>query len=157
MVQDNEKPCWQQLMHAWREEGNDALTLPFLIGAADPDAKHDASEMIELLMSIAENGVHEVYTTICMNLGELVFGLRKGKENIHGRFLPFKDGEVSKLFIGSFADETNLTVEMFVQCVAERYAGCVEAGKYSFRDGEWKEFSGAELAFIKRSCVCFLS
>ncbi len=144
---------WERLLIEWRALGRDGLTIPYIIGSQQfLLTTHINQNIEELLIDIASNKECEVYITYCMNINEIILGIRdSSKRKIAGHFPPLEGKDQSKLFLTSFVENLGTDVESICLSLTVKFQGHIDGKHFSKRGDEWVEYSTGEKEFI-RSC-----
>ena len=144
---------WYRLLSNWHQQGNDGLTITYLIGSQTflpVDIKHQT--ISQLLQDLASNQECNVFIRTCMNLGDLIFGIKNDKKkNMPGVFLLDSNGKETSLFLGKFDSEIGKTIAEVCDYFEERYQPYIDQKRYSLNNRERGHFSAEEVRFIK-SC-----
>ncbi len=141
---------WQLLLTQWRREGGDGLTLPFIIGAQKYFHVTPPEQTIaELVMDIAQSNEFEVYLTYCMDIKELILGIREGRKcDIAGTHLKLENGENSSLFLTKFVDDLGTDLKSLQESLIEKFQDTIDARQYSINQKEWGDYTSSEVKFI---------
>ncbi|MBI1769526.1 MAG: hypothetical protein HYR67_14255 [Bacteroidetes bacterium] len=147
---------WELLLKSWRADNKDGLTIPFIIGSQRfLPTKQSEQNIEELLVNIIAAEASQVYISYCPTINEIIFGLRdQSKENIAGKFPTFNSSFQEKLFLTEFLNDLGSDAEGVISKLTERYQPLIDDSKFSKNEGEWGDFSGNDIDFIKR---CFAS
>lgn len=142
---------WEILLIKWRERGQDGLTIPFIIGSQKYlPTQHSHQEIEGLIVDIATSNGTEIYVSYCMNIKEIILGVRdNSKKAIVGHFPPFEGQNQTKLFLTSFVSDLGNDVKSVAWALKEHFQGHIDSANFSKRNGEWTDYSGKDSAFIK--------
>jgi hypothetical protein len=142
---------WETLLLEWRAQGHDGLTIPFIIGSQKYLlSHHNYQEIEDLLADIATSDGSEIYLTYCMNLNEIILGVRdSSKRAIAGNFPPFEMQNQTKLFLTKSLDNLGNDVESIALALKEKFQSYIDNANFSKDFEEWGDYSGKEKAFIK--------
>ncbi|MGZ4089093.1 MAG: hypothetical protein ACXVNO_00115 [Bacteroidia bacterium] len=146
---------WQILLKKWREEGNDGLTLPFIIGSKSKLTKGQEKQTIkELITDIIVNEEDTFYIKYCMNVEAIIIGVwDTTKTNNAGQFLNSAGIAQNKLFITKFlVDEWKSDLQVGIQDLEDRYGDKINMGDYSINQRVWGPYNASDLNFIDR-CI----
>jgi hypothetical protein len=145
---------WQILLFEWRKQGRDGLTIPFLIGSQRYFPGTEAfQDIAALITDIATSNDFEVYIGYCMDIKQLILGVRSGnKLKIAGNHLLFENGQQSRLFITKFVDNLGEELDSIITALTEMFQSYIDQEQYSINQKEWGGYSADELDFIQ-SCA----
>lgn len=145
---------WQNLLWKWRQNGNDGLTIPFIIGAQKHFANSTPKQSIkELINDIINSKEFEVYIGYCMNIKELILGIRSDdKVNITGGHLLLENGEKSNFYVTKFVADLGTDLNEISETLTEKYQSIIDSGRYSINQQEWGAYTLDEVEFIQE-CI----
>lgn len=147
-----ENKYWEILLINWREKGRDGFSLPFLIGSQQYLANNTNQNIKELITDIIENSNHEIYIAYCMNINDLVLGIRDvSKQKISGSFPKFKNKPQSKFFLTNFLNDLGQNAESIIDKLTVRYERQINSKKYSINNHIISDYNVTEIEFIKSS------
>lgn len=148
-----DKKYWQILLTEWRKQGNDGLTIPFILGSKQYCGNETGDLNVEnLILDIAANSEFEVYLSYCMTIAQIVLGIRdESKHRNAGQFLTSTANTNSNLFVSKFLEDFDKDVISVSKELSNRYQYLIDKGSFSFNNREWGDFTSSEIAFI-RSC-----
>ncbi|HEY5326097.1 MAG TPA: hypothetical protein VIJ27_03790, partial [Mucilaginibacter sp.] len=144
---------WQVLLTKWRKQGNDGLTIPFIIGSQKYLPGSGIRQTIDdLIVDIAVSTEFEVYLNYCLTINDLILAVRDDKK----LRIPVKNvvynNNTSSFFISTFLDDMNNDITSVTAVLCDKYQQYVDTGNYSINDNERGYFTSDEIAFIK---LCF--
>ncbi|MCE7864276.1 MAG: hypothetical protein DYG99_12120 [Bacteroidetes bacterium CHB5] len=150
MMETKHTKYWEQLLVEWRALGRDGLTIPYIIGSQQFLPSTNCVQTIEsLLLDISTNKEYEVYITYCMNINEIILGIRdESKTKIAGHFPPLNGGKQQKLFLTNGVSNLGDNVESIIITLMEKYQEKIASEKFSKRGDEWGDYSTSEKEFI---------
>jgi hypothetical protein len=153
MMETKHTKYWEQLLVEWRTLGRDGLTIPYIIGSQQfLPSTHKAQNIEVLLLDISTNKGCEVYITYCMNINEIILGIRdQSKTKIAGHFPPLNGDNQQKLFLTNVVSNLGDNVESIITSLMERYQEKIDREKFSKRGDEWGDYSTSEKEFIMNS------
>jgi len=147
---------WEVLLLRWRADKLDGLTIPFVLGSQNYlSSSHTYQGIEDLLVDIATGDGSEIYITYCMNLKEIILGVRdSSKMSIAGHFPPLEKRNQTKLFLTSIVNNLGDDVETISLALKERFQDCIDNANFSKGIDKWSDYNGKEKAFLKN---CFES
>jgi len=153
MMETKPTRYWEQLLVEWRTLGRDGLTIPYIIGSQQfLPSTHIAQTIEGLLLDISTSKGCEVYITYCMDINEIILGIRdQSKTKITGQFPPLNGGKQQKLFLTNVVSNLGDNVESIITSLMERYQEKIDCEKFSKRGDEWGDYSTSEKEFIMNS------
>ena len=147
---------WYLLLNEWDRLQHEGLTITFLIGSQVYLPAHFPRQTInELLNDMAANQESAIFIRTCMNLNDLIFGIKNEKrKTMPGSFLLDASGHPTSLFVGQFNHEIGKTVAEVTAYFEEKYQNYIDQAQYSKNEGERSYFTPQEAHFI-RSCFSY--
>lgn len=141
---------WEILLSKWRENGRDGFSIPFLIGSQQYLTNNTNQEVSELLIDIINNSNQEIYLSYCMNINDLILGVRDdSKKRIKGFFPQFNGKEQNKFYLTDFVKDLGDNVETIIVNLTEKYSEQINKKQYSINNRTSGDFSESEIEFIK--------
>lgn len=146
-------PYWEILLTKWREVGRDGFSIPYIIGSQQYLTENKNQNISELFMDIINNANQEIYLSYCMNIGDLILGIRDdSKKKIRG-FFPHYDGqEQNKFYLTDFVKNLGINLEDIIENLSDKYALQIEKEQYSINNRIPGDYLPSEIYFIK-SCL----
>ena len=144
---------WHALLYEWRNEGRDGFTIPFIIGSQQfLSEKIDYDDINGLIKDIVENGKTEIYISYCMNINDLIIGIRDSrKKRIAGFFPKDNSKNQEQFFLTSFVTDLGSNIEEIINNLQEKYKVQLERNNYSINNREPGDFNSREKKFIERT------
>jgi hypothetical protein len=145
---------WLILLKKWRENKRDGFSIPYILGSQNYLHNNSNYQNIEDLIIDISNGEDEIYITYCMDIDEIILGIRdKSKEKIAGNFMKIEN-QPSKLFKTKFVEDLGDDLETLIKTLNDKYLQDICDGKYSKNEGKLGGFYSNEIEFIKK---CFVN
>lgn len=146
------KKYWQNLLFDWRESKRNGLTIPFIIGSQKYLKGSTNQDISKLLWDIAMTDDFEVYITYCIDVNDLILGIRdESKIDIFGKHLTLDDTLHSNFFLTKIAYDLGEDINSVAQELSERYQRFIDDGLFSVNDRVRGVFNENEINFIKKS------
>lgn len=144
---------WQKLLIEWRNQGNDGLTIPYIIGSQQFLQTSSNQTINDLILDIVHNDQIQVYLTYCQTVNSLILGYRdESKKQIKGSFPNCYGKPQSMFYLSSFLTDLGDEVEIIIERLREKFQECIELRKYSINHREWGRYTQSEIDFMNR---CF--
>lgn len=141
---------WEKLLVAWREQGRNGLTIPFLIGSQQylPNAWIHSTPS-ELLTDVVQQASHKVFLTYCMDIKGLILGIKEGQHGeIAGYYPTFKTQYQHRLYVSSFLANHGKSVESVSAALDESLQDQIDSQTYSSSETGKRPYNNLETAFI---------
>ncbi len=143
---------WQKLLIKWRDkEKRDGFTIPYIIGSQKYLRENiEIQDAEDLILDIAREDSTEIYIKYCVSTGDLILGIYdESKASIPGKYLLFKNGKESNLFLTDFSKNLGNNVEEVASELYDRYQKYIDAEQYSKNGGQRGDYEIVESDFIK--------
>lgn len=141
---------WEILLSEWREIGRDGFTIPFIIGSQKYATNNVNQNIPELLIDIINNSNQEIYLSYCMNINDLILGIRDDSKNrIKGFFPKFNGQEQHTFYLTDFVRDLGANMEDIIENLTEKYSSQIEREEYSINNRVPGDYSTSEIQFIK--------
>lgn len=147
---------WNILLNQWRQEGNDGLSIPFIIGSQKHLLLKKQHEGIrDLIDEIIRSNNGLFYIKYCFNVDAVIIGVwDETKKANAGEFLPYKGNSQSNFFVTKFlVDDWKADLDFGINDLVDRYADFIDSGQYSINQREWRAYGRQDLEFIGRCSI----
>lgn len=144
---------WQALLIEWRKTGRKDLSIPYIVGSQMYLKNCYTQQSIkELIISITENQLINVYLTYCSDIDGLILCYKdEYATNLKGVFPNINGIEQTNLFVTSVIDEFNKDINILINQLIERHQNDILNSRFSRIDRAWQAFSINEINFIQQT------
>lgn len=143
---------WEILLSNWRESGRDGFSIPYLIGSQQYLTDNKNQDISELFIDILTNSNQEIYLTYCMNIDDLILGIRDdSKKRIKGFFPKYNKQEQNKFYLTDFVRDLGTDLESIIENLTDKYLHQINNKLYSINNRIPGNYTASEIYFIKKS------
>jgi hypothetical protein len=141
---------WQILLKKWRDQGNDGLTIPYVIGSQGYlPSEHDKQNIRELIESIVTNETTVIYIKYCLYIKAIIIGIfDESKGHIPGSFPNYKNNPQDKFFLTNFLSDLGTDIDSIIESLIEGFQVHINNEEFSINNQEWGPFEPSEEKFI---------
>ena len=146
------KSFWNNLLVAWRKNGNEGLTLPYMIGSQQYlENNHEKMNINALIIDIASNKNGPIiFYNYCDTIGENVLGvLDDSYKEMKGIFPTYQGLQQNLFFRADSVKYSGETVEEIIENMNTTYQQRLINNEFSYNAGKWGDYTESEKKFIK--------
>lgn len=148
---------WEVLLQKHRENGNDGLTIPFLVGSQNylPNSSNQQT-IRELIKDLVNHDLFEKCLRYCIGTQTFIVEISKGKNAVY--YPKINDEEQSNFSVGLFyrKDFTD-DIDSLIQELETRFQKPIDEGLFSAesnidsRSVNWTKFTEKDILFIQNA------
>jgi len=145
------KSFWNSLLVAWRKNGNEGLTLPFLIGSQQYlDNPNNKMNIKDLILDIVTNQKGTIiFYNYCDTIGENVLGVKdENYKEMKGSFPTYQGLQQNFFFRAESVKSSGETVEEIILNMNYKYLERLKNAEFSYNEGKWGDYTNKEKEFI---------
>tara|TARA_R110001583_G_C5607231_1_gene404999 strand:+ start:1106 stop:1558 length:453 start_codon:yes stop_codon:yes gene_type:complete len=141
---------WEILLSNWRAIGRDGFSIPYIIGSQQYLTNNKNQNIQELFIDIISNSNQEIYLSYCMNINDLILGIRDdSKKRIKGFFPKFNGQSQNAFYLTDFVRDLGTDLADIIENLADKYSEQIEKKQFSINNRIRGDYSESEINFIK--------